>query len=182
MRTPLTLAAFAVMLLAGCDMENAPTSTAAPAPQTPIMPVAQTQQALMSDSSSRTRTTINGNTTRTETTTTSVSVDGAGLLAAMLGGVAAPASAGNTPADYAGVWRVTSPDNRECRLNLQTPSSSASPAFVQNQGCFGDLFNVSRWSLRGNDLVLSDAFGNVQASLRATARNRLDGGQVTMWR
>lgn len=182
MKKFLGLAACAVMLLAGCDMEGAPTSTTAPAAQNPVMPAPNTQQARVTDTSTRTSTTVDGNTTRTETTTTSVSVDAGGLLGALVGSGGASTPAANTTADYAGTWRVNSPDNRECRLSLRQAATSAAPAMVQNQGCFGDLLGVSRWSLRGNDLVLADGFGNVKATLRATARNRLEGNNVTMWR
>jgi len=168
-------------LTMACTMDGAPPPAArpAPAPQAAIMPLAPTPTARLTDSSSTTTTTVQGNTTRTETSSSSVSVDASALLGALSGG-AAPA--GNTAADYSGTWRVTSPGNTECRLNLRAPSNPAAQAMVQNMGCFNDLLNISRWSLRGNDLVLSDAFGNVNITLRATARNRLDGAGVTMWR
>lgn len=171
----------ACCFVAACTME-APQGAAqrpAPAPQAAIMPATATPTARVTDSSSTTTTTVQGNTTRTETSSSSVSVDASALLGALAGG-AAPAA--NTAADYSGTWRVSSPGNSECRLNLQAPANPAAPAMVQNMGCFNDLFHVSRWSLRGNDLVLTDAFGNVNITLRATARNRLDGGGVTMWR
>lgn len=172
-------------LTMACTMEGAPPPAArpAPAPQAAIMPLAPTPSARLTDSSSTTTTTVQGNTTRTETSSSSVSVDASALLGALSGALSGGAApAGNTAADYSGTWRVTSPGNTECRLNLQTPSNPAAQAMVQNMGCFNDLLNISRWSLRGNDLVLSDAFGNVNITLRATARNRLDGAGVTMWR
>jgi hypothetical protein len=138
------------------------------------------QPARISESSSTTTTTVEGNTTRTVTESNSVSINPGGLLGALVSG-AAPATA-NSASDYAGQWRVTSPDNRECRANLMAPRTPSGPATVQMQGCFGDMFGLTRWSLRGSELVLTDAFGQKQISLRATGVNRLDGGGVTMWR
>jgi hypothetical protein len=171
-------------LLMACTMENQPPAARPDAaPVAAIVPVGNPAAARISDSSSTTTTTVTGNTTRTETRSSSVSVDGAGLLDALLGASGQPAArAGNVASDYVGTWRVTSPNNRECRLTLQPASRAGAPANVQNSGCFQELFGTTRWSLRGNDLVLADAFGNVKATLRATARDRLDGDGVTMWR
>lgn len=135
--------------------------------------------ARVSDTNTRSTTTVRGNTTRTETTTTTVGFNAGGFLAALTGGAA---SAPNTSADYAGTWNVTSPNNRQCRMTLRSPATASGPAMVSNQGCFQELFNVSRWSLRGSELVLTDSFGNQVVSLRATERNRLEGGEVMMWR
>jgi len=173
------IAACAVIALAGCEIEGAPQSTSpAATPQRDIMPAPQVGTASVSDSSTTTTTTVSGNTTRTETTSTSVGVNAGGFLAALAGG----GQAANTAADYAGSWNVTSPNNRQCRMVLRAPATAGAPAMVQNQGCFQELFNVSRWSLRGSELVLTDGFGNSVASLRPTARNRLEGGDVLMWR
>ncbi|MBN2760063.1 MAG: AprI/Inh family metalloprotease inhibitor [Rhodobacteraceae bacterium] len=172
----------AAIVLAGCEMEGAPQSTspaAAPAQQRAIMPAAPATGGQISDTSTRTTTTVSGNTTRTETTSTTVGVNAGGFLAALAGGAG---SAPNTSADYTGTWNVTSPNNRQCRMTLRAPATAAGPAMVSNQGCFQELFNVSRWSLRGSELVLTDGFGTQIVSLRATERNRLQGGEVTMWR
>ena len=67
-------------------------------------------------------------------------------------------------------------------MTLKMPVNASAPSTVQNQGCFQDLFGVSRWSLRGSELVLTDGFGKRLASLRATGRNRLEGGEIVMWR
>jgi hypothetical protein len=176
------IAISAALVLAGCDMEGAPQSTSAtsaPAAQRDILPTAQTNAGQISDTSTRTTTTVRGNTTRTETTSTTVGFNAGGFLAALTG--VAPATP-NTASDYAGTWNVTSPNNRQCRMTLRNPVTSGGPAMVTNQGCFQELFNVSRWSLRGSELVLTDGFGTQVVSLRATERNRLEGGEVTMWR
>lgn len=166
----------AISLLSACVMEAPPTASP-PAQQNPIQPVAAPAQ--ISDSSSTTTTTVQGNTTRTVTKSSSVSVDTDVLLGAILGG-AAPAAA-NSASDYVGQWRAVTEDNRECRVNLMSPRTPNAPATAQTIGCSGDLFGVTRWSLRGSELVLSDAFGNRQVRVRPTAVNRLDG-DVTMWR
>lgn len=180
MSQKLFLAVGAAIVLAGCDMEGAPQSNSpSAAPQRDIMPSDPGSVGQVSDTNTRTTTTVRGNTTRTETTSTTVGVDAGGFLAALTGG---GTSAPNTSADYAGTWNVTSPNNRQCRLTLRSPATANAPAMVSNQGCFDELFNVSRWSLRGSELVLTDGFGNQVASLRATGRNRLEGGDVMMWR
>lgn len=177
----LTIAVCAAFTLAGCTMEGAPQSGTAPAPavQNDILPAQQASSGQVSDSTTRTTTTVQGNTTRTETTSSSVSVDAGGFLAALSG---SPQATSNTAADYTGSWRVSSPNNRECRMTLRAPATSAAPATVQNQGCFQELFGVSRWSLRGSELVLTDSFGKQLASLRPTGRNRLEGGGIILWR
>jgi hypothetical protein len=180
MSQKILIAIGAAIVLAGCNMENAPQSTSpAPAQQRDIMPAASANAGRISDTSTRTTTTVRGNTTQTETTSTTVGFNAGGFLAALAGGAG---SAPNTSADYAGTWNVTSPNNRQCRMTLRSQTTSSSPAMVSNQGCFQELFNVSRWSLRGSELVLADSFGNQVVSLRATERNRLEGGEVTMWR
>lgn len=177
---PLSLAACA--LFAGCSMENgqAFATRPAPPPQAAILSTGQRSNARISDAISRTTTTVTGDSTRTETTSSSVSVDGGGLIGALLG--VAPHSGGNTTSDYAGTWRVSSPNNSECRLTLQPAKIANGPANVQNTGCFQELMGVSRWGLWGNALVLTDSLGATKARVRATGRNRLEGGGVTMWR
>lgn len=178
MQRPVLSSVFLAFALSACEMQ-APSPAAAP--QNTIVPVAAPMQpARIAESSSTTTTTVQGNTTQTVTESSSVSVNPGGLFGALIGG-AAPVAA-NTANDYAGQWRVTSPDNRECRATLMSPRTPSGPATVQMQGCFGDLFGITRWSLRGSELVLTDAFGQKQISLRATGVNRLDGGGVTMWR
>ncbi len=179
-------AACTVLFLAGCTLEGAPPDPAPAEDRTPIMPAPDAdsaQSAQISESSTQTTTTVEGNTRRTETTSTSVSVDAGGLLDALAGGGQdAPQQPTNTAADYVGTWRVTSAENDACRLILTRPNTQGAPAQVRNRGCFGDLFGVSGWSLRGDTLVLTDPTGDRMAALRATARDRLDGDGVTMWR
>jgi hypothetical protein len=178
MLRPVLSSVFLIFVLSACEMQAPPTATA---PQNPVMPnAAPMQTARISESSSTTTTTVEGNTTRTVTESSSVSINPGGLWGAFVSG-AAPGAA-NSAADYAGQWRVSSSDNRECRANLMAPRTPSGPATVQMQGCFGDIFGITRWSLRGSELVLTDAFGQKQISLRATGVNRLDGGGVIMWR
>lgn len=176
MHRPILLPVSVVLLLSACQMENPPAASQ-PVQANPIQPVASAP-ARISDSSSTTTTTVQGNTTRTVTESSSVSVDAGGLLVSILG---ASAPAANTASDYVGQWRAVTEDNRECRVNLNAPRTPNAPAIAQTIGCSGDLFAVTRWSLRGSELILSDAFGNTQISVRPTAVNRLDG-DITMWR
>lgn len=171
----LTVVSF--FLVTACEMETPPPAER-PAQQNPVVPVAETAQ--ITESTSTTTTSVDGNTRRTVTESSSVSVNAGGLLGA-IAGASAPAAA-NTARDFSGQWRVSSADNRECRANLVQPGTPNANGTVQMQGCFGDLFGITRWTLRGSELVLSDAFGNKKISLRATGVNRLDGGGVTMWR
>lgn len=163
-------------LLSACVMSPSPQPAPA-ASQNPILPIAAPAQ--ISDRSSTTTTTVLGNTTRTVTESSSVSVDTGALLGALLGG-AAPAAV-NSASDYAGQWRARTEDDRECRVNLMSPRTPNAPATAQTIGCSGDLFAVTRWSLRGSELVLSDAFGGRTVRVTPTGVNRLDG-DVTMWR
>lgn len=159
-------------------------ASTSPPPQAVIMPAAAgTQAASFSDeTSTQTRTVSDdGRTVRTETRTGRVSVNADSALAALLGG--GSASPAPTARDYAGTWRVTNPENRECRVTLRPAATPNAASQASTFGCFGQpLFSISRWSLRGNELVLTDGFNNPLVSLRATAPNRLEGGGVVMFR
>jgi len=181
----LALAMTASLALAACTPDGAPLA-APPAPGAPppavILPTADVPRITRSEGSTTTVVSADGRSTSTTSTSTSVSVDPGALLAALSGGAAPAAAPVNTAADYVGAWNVSNARNPQCRFILQ-PVQGLNPGFAQNQGCFGDpLFGISRWSLRGTELVLSDAFGRVSIGLRATGPNRLDGGGVTMWR
>lgn len=179
MKKNFLVVACAAVLLSACDMEGAPQSSAPPAnPPRDVMPVPQAGTASLSDTSTTTTTTVTGNTTRTETTSTSVGINAGGFMAALAGG----GQAANSAADYVGTWNVSSPNNRQCRMVLRAPVNASAPAMVTNQGCFQELFGASRWSLRGSELVLTDAFNKTIVTLRPTGRNRLEGGEVLMWR
>ena len=177
MHRPILLPVLMVSFLSACELE-APPPASPPTLQSPIQPLV-TAPARIAEGSSTTTKTVNGNSTRTVTKSSSVSVDTGALIGAILGG-ATPVAA-NTASDYVGQWRAITEDNRECRVNLLESRAPNAPATAQTVGCSGDLFWVTRWSLRGTELVLSDAFGNRQIKLRPTAVNRLDG-DVTMWR
>jgi ABC-type Fe3+-hydroxamate transport system substrate-binding protein len=176
MKRFILLPALTIFALSACEMQ-APPLASAPQQQNPILPVAS--PARVSDSFSTTTTVVEGNTTRTVTESGSVSVDARGLLGAMFGGAAAPTA--NSARDYAGRWRAATEDNRECTVNLLSPRTPNAPAIAQTQGCSGDLFWVTRWSLRGSELVLTDTSGSRRLSVRPSGVNRLDG-DITMWR
>lgn len=155
-----------------------------PAQQAVIMPTTAGAQAatFTDETSTETRTVSDdGRTVRTETRSGRVSVNADNALAALLGG--ASASPAPTARDYAGTWRLTNPENRECRVTLRPAATQNSASQASTFGCFGQpLFSVNRWSLRGNELVLMDGFNNALVSLRATGPNRLEGGGVVMFR
>lgn len=174
-----TLGALAFM--SACTEEGV--SMAPPPPAAPpatIVPAAEPLRQTRTETTTATAVSPDGRTTvtTTETTTTSIGFNPAAL--AMPGG--AGATRPNTAADYAGTWNVANARNPQCRFVLQAPVNNQ-PGWVSNMGCFGDpLFGVTRWSLRGTELVLTDGFNRSLVSLRATGPNRLEGGGVTMWR
>lgn len=178
-------AALMSVTLAGCQTDGTPIASSPAASQRVITPTpASGVQAtgFSDETSTQTRTVSDdGRTVRTETRSGRVSVNADGALAALLGGAtAAPVF---TATDYAGTWRVTNAENRECRMTLRAAPTPTATAQASTFGCFGQpLFSVNRWSLRGNELVLTDGFNTPLVSLRATGPNRLEGGGVVMFR
>ncbi|SDR37690.1 AprI/Inh family metalloprotease inhibitor [Pseudovibrio sp. Tun.PSC04-5.I4] len=121
-----------------------------------------------------------------ETTRTSAkaSVD-AGEATAFVAGVVAAAALGSEEkttqpvvqsSDMVGDWTVyLKSDDRVCKLALgTTPKSNGSMAKAKN--CMdGDLFFVSNWGMKGQELVLFDDFSRIKASLRMSEWNRWEG-------
>jgi len=129
--------------------------------------------------------------TKTTRSTASVSLDpnAVGSAVAMLlgGGVAQSAPARQPQAsDYAGTWRLDVA-GKQCDLTLQAPGGRPSGT-ASTFGCLGtDLGNVTGWSLRGREVILTGLFDKQLAVLRSTGGNRLDGrtpngSTLTAWR
>lgn len=128
---------------------------------------------------SETVTSADGRRSRTTTTTTGASVDFAELLNTFAG---TPGPSRDRSAAYVGRWSVEQPDGRECRLELR-PKDNFGNGVARTSMCTDrSLFFASKWSLRGNELVLSNATDSVLLRLRRTAPNRLEGGGVVIWR
>jgi hypothetical protein len=184
-RRPLVLSFVPVLLLAACGPETGGVTPApVSGPPSVVLPVsapAATQAVVREDSATTTVVSADGRTTTTRTTGTRVAVDPAAFLTA-LGGAAPVAAPPNRAADFLGVWSASNIQNRQCQFTLHPPIGTG-PAFAQNQGCTGpQMVAISRWALRDGVVELANGFGGVQARLRVTAPNRLDGDGITMWR
>ncbi|WP_349357889.1 AprI/Inh family metalloprotease inhibitor [Stappia sp.] len=130
--------------------------------------------------------------TKTSRSTASVSLDpnAVGSAVAMLlgGSGIAPSAPARQPGagDYAGTWRLDVA-GKQCDLTLQAPGGRPSGT-ATTFGCLGtDLGNVTGWSLRGREVILTGLFDKQLAVLRATGGNRLDGttpngSALTAWR
>lgn len=146
-----------------------------------------TRQATLS---SKTRTWVDADGTRhtrSSGTSASISVNPDALgatMAAMIGGVGYGPTL--SASDLAGSWQLDL-DGKQCKLTLHRPVGRPS-GFASSFGCFGsDLGQITGWSLRGYEVVLTGSFDKRQATLRPTARNRLDGTtaggtRITAWR
>ncbi|MCA1299357.1 AprI/Inh family metalloprotease inhibitor [Stappia indica] len=132
--------------------------------------------------------------TKSFSTSASVSVNPDALgatMAAMIGAAAAGSGDGGyrpTPSssDLAGSWQLDI-DGKQCKLTLNRPVGRPT-GYASSFGCFGsDLGQVTGWSLRGYEVVLTGTFDKRQATLHRTAHNRLDGTtaggtRITAWR
>jgi hypothetical protein len=79
---------------------------------------------------------------------------------------------------------VVQPDGKRCTLTFRENRIPASDQYsLVSGGCFhGSLFGVNRWSLRGREVVIEDAFGRKRHVLRVTGPNVLEGGGLTLTR
>lgn len=161
-----------------------PTSAATPPV---LMPAADPVGQTKTSSSTRSWTSADG-TQHTSTTTTSsgitVNPNAAGAVVAGLAGGNSGGAAAQA-ANYAGKWNVSAA-GRNCSMTLRAPVAGGNGG-ASTFGCFGsNLMQVSGWSLRGYELVLT-GFNKPVATLRVTQPNRMDGqlaegGAVTAWR
>lgn len=163
------------LVLAGCQAEPLQGPPAAHEAAQPHSDLFYAQETVRSE----TVTSADGRRSRTTTTTTGASVDFGGLLDAVTG----TSGAGRDRSDaYLGRWSVEQPDGRECRLELR-PKDAFGDGIARTSGCTDrSLFFVGRWSLRGYEIVLSNATGSALVRLRRTGPNRLEGGGIVIWR
>lgn len=78
--------------------------------------------------------------------------------------------------DMVGAWAVhLASDERVCQLDLGTePKSTGFQAKATN--CMdGDLFFVSNWGMRDQELLLLDDLSQVKGTMRLTEQNRWEG-------
>lgn len=191
------VALFALILLSACDapapLEPPPPPgvvlPTVPAAATPAVTAGVTAQPrlIREERASTTTVSPDGRTMTSTSTSTSVSVDPGAFLTALAGagagaGAGAPSAPPNRATDFLGEWSVSNVQNRACRFTLHRPIGTGA-GFAQNMGCTGpQMVAISRWALRDGVLELANGFGGVQARLRVTAPNRLDGDGITMWR
>jgi hypothetical protein len=187
------IAVSALVLLSACD---GPRPSEPPPPPGVVLPTAPAAlplalpaqpRLIREERVSATTVSPDGRMTTGTSTSTSVSVDPAAFLTALAGAGAgavagAPPAPPNRAADFLGEWSVSNVQNRACRFTLHPPIGTGA-GFAQNMGCTGpQMVAISRWALRDGVLELANGFGGVQARLRVTAPNRMDGDGITMWR
>lgn len=154
-----------------------------------------TRQATLS---SKSRSWVDANGTRhtkssrtTASASVSVNPDALGAaMATLIGAAASSGDGGYRPAphssDLAGSWQLDI-DGKQCKLTLNRPVGRPT-GYASSFGCLGsDLGQVTGWSLRGYEVVLTGTFDKRRATLHRTAHNRLDGTtaggtRITAWR
>jgi hypothetical protein len=166
-------------LLAACQPGPLPEAADRPV----ILPSAQ--PAILDERSRTTQRTAVGAdgtvTTETRRRSSSVSVDAGQVLGTLLG-APTPAAAGPDAAAFAGRWTVDQADGSTCTLELvDSRQLSDGSRSLRNVGCFGPLMGVSRWRLRGDEVILASAFAS-QAVVRPTGRDVLSGDGITLSR
>jgi hypothetical protein len=165
----------AALALAGCQTEML---QPAPPPSADVLPQ-QERSASRETVRTNTVTSADGRTVRTTTTSTGISIN--------LDGPAIPRRTGPQSPDerrnaYLGQWSVQQPDGRKCTLTLNQRNAFGDGT-ARTTGCTDQaLFFVSKWDLRGYEVILSNATNSTLVSLRATAPNRLEGGDIIIWR
>lgn len=164
-----------MLAMAGCTPITVPVSQSSGAPKTTVQQQVPAQGVKNTHQNS-------GQTTPAETNTKArdASVAAIALVAAVA--AASGKSSRHSSSDYAGTWNVSTEQGRICQMTLEPLRSNAPQGQVQASGCFGKLFGVNRWLPRGNQIILSDAFGKPKATLLAVGRKRLDGDGISMWR
>jgi len=161
----------ASLVLAGCQSEALQPASL---PTAAVLPQHDTT-ASRESVRSRSVTSADGRTVRTTTTSTGISIN----LDARSGTPQSPETRRNA---YLGQWSVQQPDGRKCTLSLGQRNAFGD-GVARTSGCADQaLFFVSKWDLRGYELILSNATGTTLVSLRATAPNRLEGGNIIIWR
>ena len=91
-------------------------------------------------------------------------------------GVATPAVGQSVTDYYSGNWTVRETGQiGSCRILLR-PTQGRGQGDASTFGCFGALFNTSRWDLNGNMITLFNIAREPVAMLWITAPNRMEGG------
>ncbi len=193
-------------LLAACQGDPGvapppPGATMTPAPvYAPTYPATVGYPAPVSAGTTRTTTSTwsspdgSQSVSRSRSTSASVSVDPSIVVATMMPqtygapvnyGLPAPAG----PGMMMGTWQLTDgAGGRSCSIDLKQDQSFGMYAAWTRMCNTSDLFQVNRWQMRGNEIVLLDLSGNAKASLMPTGPDRFDGfiagtGQpLAMWR
>ncbi|AEV38520.1 hypothetical protein PSE_4016 [Pseudovibrio sp. FO-BEG1] len=182
--------AASLLALAGCQSAGGGGETySAPAPAAqPPASAADAQAVVAQDQTAQSKTYRKADgTVVTETTTSSAqaSVD-PGAATAFLAGVVAAAALGKKEErrsqpivkadDMVGKWTVyLNSGDRVCQLNLSTEPKDEGFAASFNHCMDGDLFFVSNWRMKGQELVLFDNFSRAKGSMRMTEWNRWEG-------
>ena len=181
----------AAILLASCQSDPNYATGPVPAPAAYPATFNTPNTTVYSKTRSSTWTSPDGSrsVTKSRSASASVSIDSNAILNELVG-LGAPAVPPGSPAmGYFGKWQLTDGDNfRNCSIDLKSDQSFGSYR-AWTAGCFTtDLFQVGKWQLRGNEIVLLDFSGKPQASLYATGPNRFDGRviasnqPISMWR
>lgn len=80
------------------------------------------------------------------------------------------------PDYYSGDWTVQETGRiGSCRIQLR-PTHGRDYGDASTFGCFGALFNTSRWNLGGNMITIYNMTREPVAMLWITAPNRMEGG------
>ncbi|KZK93456.1 Protease inhibitor Inh [Pseudovibrio sp. Ad5] len=123
--------------------------------------------------------------TKTTSSSAQATVD-PGTATAFLAGVVAAAALGKKEErssqpivqvkDMVGGWTVyLTSDERVCELTLGTEPKDDGYSASFNHCMDGDLFFVSNWRMKGQELVLFDNFSRAKGSMRMTEWNRWEG-------
>lgn len=117
-------------------------------------------------------------------TSAKASVDAGEATVSLAGVVAAAALGGDEKvtqpvvksSDMVGDWTVyLESDDRVCKLALGTNPKRNGYMAKANNCMDGDLFFVSNWGMKGQELVLFDDFSRIKGSMRKSESNRWEG-------
>lgn len=97
-------------------------------------------------------------------------------------GVAWPGMSQPDPNALSGNWTVRESGTiGSCRILLR-PIQGHDYGDAASFGCFGALFNTSRWAVQGNTITLYNLTREPIATLWITAPNRMEGGSYILSR
>ncbi|KZL05659.1 AprI/Inh family metalloprotease inhibitor [Pseudovibrio sp. Ad26] len=179
-----------LLALAGCQSAGGgaePYSASVPAAQPPAT-ASSNQSVVAQDQASQSNTYSKADgtvVTKTTSSSAQATVD-PGTATAFLAGVAAAAALGKQEErsskpvvqvkDMVGGWTVyLNSEERVCELTLSTEPKDDGYSASFNHCMDGDLFFVSNWRMKGQELVLFDNFSRAKGSMRMTEWNRWEG-------